>query len=89
MTLEELKIEAKKHGYHLVKDSTTVKMLPCPVCNSKRTIEWISTTALGYRRECYNCKFNRNGDWRKTKKEARESWNEAVLEYEKGELNDN
>lgn len=88
MTLEELKIEAKKHGYHLVKDNVTVKLLSCPVCGSKRTIERISMKSEGYRRECSKCGFNAGGSWRKTKKEARESWNEAVLDYEKGELNE-
>lgn len=79
MTLEELKIEAEKHGYHLVKNYHTVKLLPCPVCGSKRTIKWISTMGKGYRRECSGCDFK--AEWRQTKKAARESWNEVVLEY--------
>lgn len=83
MTLEELKIEAKKHGYHLVKDRQTVRLLPCPVCGAKRTIEWISMNGKGYSRACAKCDFQ--AEWRKTKTEARESWNKTVLEYLKGE----
>ena len=40
MTLDDLKAEAKKLGYHLVKDRPKIVMLPCPVCGKKRTEEW-------------------------------------------------
>ena len=88
MTLKKLKTEADKHGYRLVKDNPTVKLLPCPVCGSKRTIEWIhSSDDEGiYSRECNKCDFRASRE--KTKRKARESWNKAVLEYQKGEPND-
>ena len=84
MTLEELKIEAGKLGYHLVKNQKTVRLLPCPVCGSKRTIEWIHMGGeKGYKRECERCGFE--AGWGATKKEAREIWNKKVEVYLKGE----
>ena len=80
MTLEELRIEAEKHGYRLTKITPTVKLLPCPVCSSKRTSEWFSTRdKRGYQRTCDKCDFE--ADWGKTKLEAKQKWNEAVLKY--------
>ena len=35
MTLEELKAEAEKFGYTLIKKSDSIKMLPC-TCGCKR-----------------------------------------------------
>ncbi len=83
MTLEELKVEAEKQGYRLTKIIPTVKILPCPVCGAKRTIEWCSSRdGGGYIRECHNRDFK--ADFAKTKTEAKQKWNEAVLKY-KGE----
>lgn len=77
MTVEELRNEAKKLGYRLVKDRPTTKLLPCPVCGSKRTIEWVHTDAAGgYTRECHMCDFRAKRG--KTKTEARENWNKKV-----------
>lgn len=79
MTIEELKIEANKLGYHLVKNNPTIKLLPCPMCGTKRTIEWMHTDAAGgYTRECYMCGFR--AERGKTKTEARENWNKKVEE---------
>lgn len=78
MTLEELRIEAEKHGYRLAKITPTVKLLPCPVCGSKRTSEWFRTDG-SISRECNKCSFR--GFWAATKKKAKENWNKAVLEY--------
>ncbi len=80
MTLEELKNEADKLGYCLVKKPEKVTLLPCPVCGKKRTAEWFSL--LGIIRKCNNCDFE--GGYGKNHIEAKKKWNEAVLEYEKG-----
>ena len=40
MTLEELRVEAEKLGYKLVKIPEKVKLSPCPVCGSKHTSVW-------------------------------------------------
>lgn len=80
MTIEELQVEARKLGYRLVKDRPTVKLLPCPGCGSKRTLEWIHTDAAGgYTRECYICEFR--AERGKTKTEARENWNKKAREH--------
>lgn len=88
MTFDELKLEAEKQGYRLVKITPSVKLLPCPVCGAKRTGEWISMRdgggyiRGGYIRVCRNCDFRGGCATRKT--EAKQKWNEAVLEYQKG-----
>lgn len=81
MTLDELKAEAKKRGYYLMKIQPYAKLLPCPVCGSKRTQEWIvgKNGYSNYKRECSRCDFSAIEGV--TKLEAREKWNEAVLEY--------
>lgn len=38
MTLDELKAEAKKLGYHLVKNTPKISLLPCPIYGRK--IAW-------------------------------------------------
>ena len=40
MTVEELKAEAEKQGYKLVKVASPIRILPCPVCGCKKTEEW-------------------------------------------------
>lgn len=87
MTFDELKLEAEKQGYRLVKITPSVKLLPCPVCGVKRTGEWISMRdGGGYFRACRNRDFK--ADRGKTKTEAKQKWNEAVLEYQKGVTNE-
>lgn len=81
MTLDELQAEAERRGYRLTKIAPTVKLLPCPVCGRGRTEEWVSTRGdkRGYLRICNKCRFE--ADWGKTKLEAKQKWNEAVLKY--------
>lgn len=78
MTLDELKVEAKKQGYRLTKIPERIVMLPCPVCGSKRLHQWFGP--LGTFRKCFNCYFR--GDSARTDNEAKKKWNEAVIEYE-------
>lgn len=78
MTLEELKVEAKKQGCRLVKIPKKIVMLPCPVCGAKRTEQWFN--AFGTFRKCCDCDFR--GDSARTDRKAKNKWNEAVTEYE-------
>ena len=77
MTLNELKVEAKKQGYRLTKIPERIIMLPCPICGSKRTAQWFGP--FGTFRKCYDCDFR--GDSAKTYNEAKKKWNEAIIEY--------
>ena len=77
MTLEELKVEAKKQGYRLVKIPERIVLLPCPVCGLKKTSQWYGYLGRFYR--CNNCDFA--GSSAKTIREARKKWNDAVMEY--------
>lgn len=87
MTLEELKIEANKLGYSLVKKSKNITLLPCPICGKKRTHEWYDAY-IGHRfRSCSKCDFT--GGYGKTRGEAKKKWNEAVSAYEKEAKNGN
>lgn len=83
MTLDELRAEAAKLGYKLVKAQKQeyVKIGPCPVCGKKRTSTWISygNFPLVHHRRCSNCGFQ--GYPRRTPTEARLGWNEAVKTY--------
>lgn len=78
MTLDELKVEAKKQGYRLTKIPGKIVMLPCPVCGAKRTEQWYGH--LGTFRKCEKCEFK--GMDARTDREAKKKWNEAVIEYE-------
>ena len=74
MTLDELKAEAKRQGYKLIKDNPVPKMLPC-VCGANRRAEW--TNIRG--KYCYECmKCGRTSSWGDTRREARENWNRMV-----------
>lgn len=76
MTLEELKIEAKKHGYRVIKDTSYISMLPC-ICGNKAISygsNYISPTP--YFHKCHKCGFKSQPT--KTKYEARAKWNESV-----------
>lgn len=87
MILEELKVEADKLGYNLVKKPEKVTLLPCPICGKKRTHEWYAVDVGSRFRRCSECDFT--GGYGKTRGEARRKWNKAVLEYEKEAKNDN
>lgn len=78
MTLEELKAEAKKHGYHLIKDREKVNLLDC-TCGCKRRFhlstikDWQSYEGL----ECAKCGKR---VWGKTELDARKEWNKLIEE---------
>jgi len=79
MTVEELKLEAKKLGYNIIKiPPKPVKLLPC-VCGRKRIDNYVTYDSVakesGY---IYKCTCGLRSERGKTIREAREKWNEAV-----------
>ena len=80
MTLKELKEEAKKQGYVLVKEPTYEPLAKCS-CGEKRSVKffWGSN---GHYYKCVKCGLK--GEPSKKKMVARENWNKAV-EKAKGE----
>ena len=89
MTFEELKAEATKQGYNLVKKPTYIPMAKCP-CGAKLSIK-AKWTVYGNAYYCIKCGLESNPS--KTQKGARENWNKAVETYKsidgwKGDDND-
>ena len=77
MELEELKAEAAKLGYNLVKKQPYIKLLPC-TCGKKKPYEWF---CIGENRgmSCYKCdNCGLTASAAKTNRQARENWNELV-----------
>lgn len=79
MTLEELKAEAKKHGYNLIKQKEKVYLLPC-VCGCNRRAKWYSAYSITLK--CNNCGRSATGD---TELDAKKQWNRMVEEWAKQE----
>ena len=78
MTYEELKEEAKRQGYKLIKENPMPKLLPCP-CGGQRRVHLRHGFPYGVRDHCYECiKCGRVSEWGKTEREAREEWNRMV-----------
>ena len=76
MTLDELKAEAKRQGYKLVKNTKLPKILPC-VCGTY-PIEIHSRSLKKY---CYECgKCLKPSLWGNTKLEGIENWNRMVTD---------
>ena len=79
MTLEELKAEANKLGYDLIKKKPYIPIKPCPVCGKKSTSVWHGQRGKGTIRQCSFCDFA--GDWTNEKIPTTEAWNNAVERY--------
>lgn len=78
MTLEELKTEASKLGYSLIKKKPYIPIKPCPVCGKKGTSVWYGLA--GTQRRCSFCDFK--GDWTDNRKiSINKAWNDAVERY--------
>lgn len=81
MTIDDLKIEAKKLGYRLSKIPEKVKKLPCPVCgrhSGKDIRVWYHV----YYGKFYMCECGfRSEKYSKSEVQRRKDWNEAVEEY--------
>lgn len=75
MTLEELKIEANKLGYKLIKNNPMPKLKPC-VCGCKQRTEWSCHNPDGVRLECVKCGLSTPVV--KTRREAINSWNDLI-----------
>lgn len=76
MTLEQLKIEAEKLGYYLVKKNKKPKMLPC-VCGCKRRDHWFIGGDSEYKRmlKCKKCDIEVYG---KNDIDVINKWNEMI-----------
>lgn len=78
MTLDELKIEAGKLGYKLVKNQPHIKLLPC-TCGRKRVREWYDVGFNVSDRYFYVCpRCEKKSSSAKTRREARIAWNEMI-----------
>ena len=80
MTYEELKREAKRQGYKLVKIQEPVKRLPCK-CGRKRLQVWTTKCddgKWGNFFKCLNCGLESEPG--KTNREAILNWNKKVTE---------
>lgn len=77
MNITELKAEAKKHGYYLVKSPSYTRMLPC-TCGSKRRRCYVESSKgkVLYGFTCIKC--GNEGPKRRSIDEARQAWNEMV-----------
>lgn len=80
MTLEELKAEAKKHGYKLTKEYPNTTLKPC-ICGSNRYMRMLGTHTKYYK--CIKCGFK--ADEAKYLYEAKLKWNECVANAKKEE----
>ena len=75
MTFEELKAEAEKQGYNLIKKRPYVSLLKCPYCG-KKPAYWNSAVSNKVKYKC-ECKST---DWIKGDRAARIEWNRMVSE---------
>lgn len=84
MTVKELKIEAAKLGYNIIKKPEPmplVKLLPC-VCGCNKRSKWYSNKLSWYK--CNKCGFTGGSAY--NERDVRIKWNEAV-EKAKTEMN--
>ena len=81
MTLDELKREAKSHGYKLIPIVTYVKLAPCKCGRKRGAKQWFCTDGSGVTfYKCDYCGLEALGA--KTEREARINWNKIVTEEE-------
>lgn len=80
MTLEELKAEANRLGYNLIKKQEPVKLLPC-ICGYKYRSLWHDTKDGTCFLACDGCDFR--GYKAKNKYRAKIAWNKAIEDRQK------
>ena len=74
MTLEELRREARNHGYYLMKPTPNyTKLLPC-TCGHKHRTELIKDNKFAY--ECKTC--GKRSEFAYTREMARKEWNKMI-----------
>lgn len=83
MTVEELKLEAAKLGYNIIKKAENIKFLPCVCGYNKRNLWFCSNNMCFYK--CQRCGFS--GYKGKTQNEAKRNWNKAIEEAKKLDIN--
>lgn len=81
ITDNEFRAMARERGYELRKHKEPMYILPCPVCDTKRTRIWMtprsnSESRWMYYRICSKCGFE--GHLAKTRELSKISWNDAV-----------
>lgn len=82
MTLDELKAEAKRQGYNLIKIQKKEKLLTCVCgCNRRSHFDYYKNGKWGYGLECKRCKKIVYGT---TEAEVRSEWNKMVRMETKG-----
>lgn len=82
MTFEELKTEAEKQGYKLVKRKQNEVFLPC-ICGANRREMWHTTNEdWKIKLVCYKCGLSVTG---KNMADAKRRWNE-YMKHERKEI---
>ena len=78
MTFEELKAEADRQGYRLIKKQNYISLNRCPLCGKKPKL-WHSGSL---RKKMYicECAWSKNTDWCSSEREARDAWNKLTEE---------
>lgn len=74
MTLDELKAEAKRQGYHLIPDGKREPLLPC-VCGCNRRETWYGSGDKAYTLKCKVCGIEAAGA---RMRDARHNWNKMI-----------
>lgn len=79
MTLDELKQEAKSHGYKLTRIAPYVRLAPCKCGRKRGAKQWFC--ADGSHMTFYKCNYcDLRAPGAKTEREARINWNKMVIE---------
>lgn len=74
MTEAELKAEAKKLGYNLIKSEPYIRLKPC-TCGCKRREHWFSTCEPYHILRCKRCGKEAYGN---TDREVKQIWNMMI-----------
>lgn len=80
MTYEELKAEADKLGYGLIKRKEYVKFKPCPKCGSTGNRDCWHRSSVGPFYVCKKCRWKAKPA--KTMAEAKRNWNDGIGDEE-------
>jgi lysyl-tRNA synthetase class I len=78
MTFEELKTEANRQGYNLIKKQPYISLNKCPECGRKPS-QWFKYVS-GLHLTAFQCQCGHHPEWSKTDRDARLKWNLYVEE---------